>query len=234
MNDSMEPSLSATASPDESLIVSPELALVDPALAARERTRLPVRGLAPASRQTDVGVLGIVGGRSYATTEDVALAGAHPASGHNGVRRWLSLAGAAAGIATSLMLLDVRVEVGKSPASAESQTSRAATPASQPETRTSSQPAAVEARLPRALARRFAWAPVQGASAYRVEIHSGSTRIFTRVTSKPQVTVPATWVSEGKRVSLEPGEYNWYVWPIESGRRASRAVVQASLSIPGD
>jgi hypothetical protein len=73
---------------------------------------------------------------------------------------------------------------------------------------------------------------VKGASRYRVEIHRGSTRIFWRETKKPEVTVPRAWTLEGRQQVLRPGEYRWYVWPIVSGRRSTRAVVQASLSIP--
>ncbi len=140
-------------------------------------------------------------------------------------RAWRLPVGAAAAIVVVLLLLDVRVEVGESPASAESRTELSA-PSEQPVPGPAS-PADAELQV-----RRFAWAPAAGASRYRVEIFEGPTRIFVAETTRPQIAVPKSWRYAGAARVLRPGEYRWYVWPIVSGRRASRALVQASLSIP--
>jgi hypothetical protein len=86
---------------------------------------------------------------------------------------------------------------------------------------------------PKLQARRFAWAPVKDAGGYWVEIRKGSTLIFARETKRPEIEIPRTWKRSGVRQVLRPDEYRWYVWPIVAGRRSTKAVVQASLSIPG-
>lgn len=80
-------------------------------------------------------------------------------------------------------------------------------------------------------ARRFVWAPVAGASGYRVEFFKGSALVFSAETSHPEVTIPTSWMLHGKRQSLRTGEYQWYVWPLRGGLRAPSAIVQARLSV---
>jgi hypothetical protein len=85
---------------------------------------------------------------------------------------------------------------------------------------------------PPALApRRFAWAPADGASGYHVELFRGPSRVFAADTTRPQITIPAKWTFDGRQHRLEAVAYRWYVWPIVSGRRASKAVVQARLVV---
>ena len=79
--------------------------------------------------------------------------------------------------------------------------------------------------------RRFAWAPVAGATGYHVEFFRESTRIQSVDTTRPEYALPVTWVHGGRRHRLEPGAYRWYVWPIVSGLRQSRATVQADLLV---
>jgi hypothetical protein len=81
--------------------------------------------------------------------------------------------------------------------------------------------------------RAFAWAPAPRASAYRVELFKGNTRIFSEETKKTQVTIPGRWPYGNATRSLEPGAYRWVVWPIVSGARSSRAIVQSTVVIPG-
>jgi hypothetical protein len=78
---------------------------------------------------------------------------------------------------------------------------------------------------------KFAWAPVVSASGYHVELFRAGSRIFATNTSRPEAPIPATWTFHGRRYRLEPAEYRWYVWPIISGKRVSRAVVQAKLVV---
>lgn len=79
--------------------------------------------------------------------------------------------------------------------------------------------------------RRFAWAPVPGASSYRVEFFRGDARIYTADTSRPQLALPARWTLAGRTHRLTPGTYRWYVWPVSSGIRRSEATVQAELVV---
>jgi hypothetical protein len=80
--------------------------------------------------------------------------------------------------------------------------------------------------------RRFAWAPVDGAVAYHVELFKGPDRVFARDTSEPVLELAPTWRHEGKAVALTPGTYRWYVWPVTKSGRATQAVVQAKLTVP--
>jgi hypothetical protein len=135
----------------------------------------------------------------------------------------------------SLLLFDVRVEVGERPASADSSASpvgvhdKSPAPAGKPRP-----PARISGKATsRATERRFAWAPVQGASGYHVEFFRGATRVFAKETTRPLLNVPAAWTLEGTDQTLRPGTYGWYVWPIIGGRRQSRAIVQTTVSISG-
>jgi hypothetical protein len=79
--------------------------------------------------------------------------------------------------------------------------------------------------------RRFAWAPVDRASGYHVEFFRGAALVFSADTERPALSIPSSWSLNGRRHTLQPGEYRWYVWPLISGRRASAAVVQAKLVV---
>jgi hypothetical protein len=80
--------------------------------------------------------------------------------------------------------------------------------------------------------RRFAWAPVENAVAYHVELFRGADRILARETTKPVLELGESWRHEGRLVRLTPGAYRWYVWPVTSSGRATQAVVQARLTVP--
>ena len=212
----------------DSEAITPELALVDPVLAASARQQLPdvgdslSRGLHVTARPSAPdGTLGAL----PPTVRDVA-AGSRSPSREPRSRSWRAVAAVAAATVVILLLLDVRVQVGRTPASAES-----AAIAEQGEAELSSavgRPAGLEIPQPR----RFAWAPTAGASGYHVELFRGPAMVFSKNTSTPQMTVPARWTHRGQQRSLSPGEYRWYVWPVAAGRRAAQAIVQAKLVVP--
>jgi hypothetical protein len=81
--------------------------------------------------------------------------------------------------------------------------------------------------------RAFAWPPVEGAVAYRVEFFRGDEQVFAVRTEAPRVEVPSRWRHAGKVQRLSPGVYRWYVWPVRPGRRTkeSPAIVRARLEI---
>lgn len=79
--------------------------------------------------------------------------------------------------------------------------------------------------------RRFAWAPVAGASGYHVEFFKGTTRIYAADVRRPQISLPTMWRHAGKPYRLVAGRYRWYVWPIASGLRLPQATVQAELAV---
>jgi hypothetical protein len=80
--------------------------------------------------------------------------------------------------------------------------------------------------------RRFAWAPVDGAVSYHVELFRGADRVLAKETTEPILELGSTWRYDGKTVQLTPGSYRWYVWPVTKSGRATQAVVQAKLDIP--
>lgn len=222
--------------PDDGLFVSPELVLVDPELAVRERARLPERMVDSRPVSAEVASPGSTHDKPVRAADAPRVTGVAEDRPRSRTQSWRLPTGVAAAIVIGLVLLDVRVEVGRSPAAAETSsrppaTAPALAPAPAPAPASPSLPLSSDPS-PQPELRRFAWAPVKGASGYRVEIHRGSSRVFVRETRKPEVAVPRTWRLDGRTHRLRPGEYRWYVWPIVSGRRAARAVVQASLSIP--
>jgi hypothetical protein len=81
-------------------------------------------------------------------------------------------------------------------------------------------------------ARRFAWAPVDGAVSYHVELFRGADRVLAKETTQPILELGPSWRYEGKTIQLTPGSYRWYVWPVTKSGRATQAVVQAKLDIP--
>ena len=80
--------------------------------------------------------------------------------------------------------------------------------------------------------RRFAWAPVVGATGYHVELFRGADRVLAQETTEPVLDLGSTWRYEGRTVRLTPGTYRWYVWPVTTSGRATQAVVQAKLTVP--
>jgi len=79
--------------------------------------------------------------------------------------------------------------------------------------------------------RRFAWAPVEGATGYHVELFRGADRVLETDTKEPVLELAPSWRYGGKAVQLTPGAYRWYVWPVTSSGRAAQAVVQAKLTV---
>jgi len=80
----------------------------------------------------------------------------------------------------------------------------------------------------------FAWLKVAGAAGYRVAFFKPGGAILFRDTKTPQLTVPGTWRYQGKRETLSPGRYRWYVWPLDArGRPSTRAIVNSALVIGG-
>jgi hypothetical protein len=162
-------------------------------------------------------------------------------------RSWRVLIGVAAVTVLSLLLFDVRVQVGKTPASAETSQERPSAPSTlvrPPRASVSkrehenggeraTKPSEIGGeRATTPSARRFAWAPAPGAAGYHIEFFRGAMLAFSANTTKPQLTVPARWTEAKNSHSLISGEYRWYVWPVNSGgTRSSQAIVQATLVV---
>ncbi len=80
--------------------------------------------------------------------------------------------------------------------------------------------------------RRFAWAPVDGATSYRFELFRGDEQVLVATTKSPAYQLPTSWRHEGRSERLTSGSYRWYVWPVLASGPADAAVVQASLDVP--
>lgn len=224
-------------------VLSPELALVDVALARHARMRLPapddtlarLDALIETSRIASLArrSMELPGGRASDVVEATRRI---RRVGHR--RRTAFAGGIAAGALVFALLLGVRIDLRGSPAGADSTSSDEVPAATVPPASTSEGETVPQPRIdpaPRATGpepQRFAWAPVPDASGYHVELFRGSSKVFEAETRRPSVTVPARWSFDGRSDSLRPGDYRWYVWPLVSGRRAATAIVQARLVVP--
>jgi hypothetical protein len=238
MNSSVTLPRDGYALPRHREVVSPELALVDPELAAFARASLSEpRAAGGRSGALARPQVGDANARALTALSNAALEVEEERRSptHTG-RSWHVLIGVAAATILSLLLFDVRVQVGKTPASAEAPQKPlavAATPSRAPvpsePTRRVKKGSVGDTEKPRA--RRFAWAPAPGASAYHVEFFRGSAQVFSANTTRPELTVPAHWKDARRTRSLVAGEYRWYVWPVVSDTRASTAIVRAKLVV---
>jgi len=217
--------------PPDTEVVSPELALVDPSLAEWARERLPNPLEQAALARISSQLVDAAPTPSRARTRVSA-------SRVRRRRRWVgTIAAAAAGLAAILLLTDVQLEIGKTPASADTTAIEESPEAPAPPVVTRPPTASPRNARPRApLAaepQRFAWAPSPGATSYQVELFRASEKVFAADTTVPAITIPASWTFAGRRRTLAPGDYRWYVWPVASGSRAAHATVQAKLTVPG-
>jgi hypothetical protein len=78
------------------------------------------------------------------------------------------------------------------------------------------------------------WRSLRGASYYHVQLFRGSKRVLAAWPSKRQLGLPKRWRWAGRRYTLSPGRYRWFVWG-GLGRRALaryRAIGSARFIIP--
>jgi hypothetical protein len=191
---------------------SPELALVDPAL----RARLVVREMFFAELS---GVERPVAARS---------AGARRLLVGVGLAAALSAA-AAAGVYAALLL-------PAGPEGVRVLARSASTPNAPVPSRVAAAHAAASPAQPASSGRTFAWAPVAGARSYVLEVVRSGDLVYTRTTSATNVRVPARWRRAGESLTLSPGRYTWYVWPVfghGGGEHRGAAAVAATLEIAG-
>jgi hypothetical protein len=236
-------------------VVSPELALVDPTLraAAREWLEDPDDTLArlaatvrvarrPAAEPDAAEEAAVRRLAESALAAEAAAETVEPSAlplPRRLPRLTVVVAAASAGFAIALLVADRALDRDQGRVTA------VASVTTQPVTETEPAATAGPARRPLAPSKpstpgatarpvapqRFAWAPVTGATGYHVELHRDGRRVFAADTTGATVTVPSRWTFAGRRYRLEAVEYRWYVWPIVSGRRTPKAVVQARLVV---
>ena len=67
----------------------------------------------------------------------------------------------------------------------------------------------------------LAWRPAPGARYYNVQVWR-QRKIFSAWPSGTTLHLKRSWTFEGRRYSLSPGRYRWYVWPGRGPRTAKR------------
>lgn len=238
-------------------VVSPELALVDPDLAARARKALPNavaversfaigfefvpeellpddtvtrqrRHVVPLLVLTSLVAASIVGAGALRGGPSPAASESWSASGTTSVVAWTQT-----GLPASEAPSTEGVVTTDTPVLV------ARVPASvderQPQaldtsslTRTSSLPAG-NAAAPIVAARPTAlvWDGLGNASSYDIELVRNGSQIFTASALSPRVNVPRSWTHDGKRFSVQP-EDEVYIWSVVDGRRGSRPLVNGT------
>jgi hypothetical protein len=195
---------------DAEQVLSPELALVDPALAASARAQLPE----PPSWEV-----------ALEQRPPVVAAPAPAGRARKAFPRAGTLAAALTCIAAVSLPLSasekssVLVERGLGPVrTPPALTHRARTQPAPPA------PAPKPAPAAPAAGPTFAWAPEPGAIGYEVQFFKGPTRVLLLRTTKPRLSLPSRWRYAGRRFQLTSGRYRWYVWALHRGRSAKHPV----------
>jgi hypothetical protein len=216
--------------------LSPELALVDPELAARARAALP-RSPVRADR-----------GRRPSVPPYVQPRPTSPGPSEFTAERGRPKVATGIAFAAIVMLLAAGVVGGLWLRKADEPANRSAVanrdpaspePKPNPPAPTRPAPAPAPPRRPAGPIppRTFAWAAVPGANRYRVELFRRGSKILDSRTRAARLVLPARWRYRGRRIMLRPGRYWWRVRPAfgaASRERYGRPVVSAALVIsPG-
>lgn len=188
--------------------VTPELALVDPELAAAWRERLPDPvSLKPAP---------LASGAQFAGDRAEQAPPHTPAAARRRTRRVWVMTGAL-GVAAAALALVLWRDGGRGDG-VRAQPSRTTTTTgsaheSQPQT--------------------FVWAAASGSVGYEFQLFRGTTLVYRARARTPRFELPRSWQRGGRSYSLEPGGYRWYVWSISAstGRPDPVAIVQAQLIV---
>jgi hypothetical protein len=204
--------------------ISPELALVDPELAARARALLPdTPGIRVPRRERDEPIPPRV--------VEVQVP-AVPARS-----RWrFATVAAMAAAASAAFGLGVSAA-----ASGDHEASARLVPTTQPTTQprppaaqqgTPSKPRSTGTAVPAApAAPRFVWAPQADAARYHFALYQGQRLIFEKDVSAAALELPRAWTVRGRVHSLGNRSYRWVVSPyVGSGNRLGPAIVSATYT----
>jgi hypothetical protein len=66
----------------------------------------------------------------------------------------------------------------------------------------------------------LAWAPARGATYYNVQIFRGARKVLSTWPRRPRLRLHRRWSYNGRRQTLAPGRYRWYVWPGKGSPKA--------------
>ena len=238
------------------LLLTPELALVDPELAKRARAQLREYDLADAER---VGVQGL-GGAVASPVPSVAqeqlptevpepplprssrLRGGNAAQLSRRPHRLSRAAGAVVlvGVALLVVVLVLRRD-GTTPATSREVVARTHSTAadrgdvaSRPARATRSGAHKNRTHSAPGSPRVFVWAPVRGAASYDFQLFRKRSKIFEARPKDARLALPTHWVYRRRHLALTSGRYRWIVRPVFGSQdrpHVGRPVVVARLVI---
>jgi len=250
------------APPNDLEPFSPELALVDPELAATARALLPdapwlVAAPRPAPAAPAPAADQVVFLESLREALEPVAAADEPPSRRRALLRRLAPVGLAAvavvgvGVVATLVRDDqgpqsTQTLVAKAPPVLPSVDTAAATAPAEstvptetiapPQAAPTAPPAAESAPRDTPLSgQTFVWAAAADATAYEFQLFRDSERIYRQRVEEPRLDLPARWRLRGDPYVLAPGSYRWYVWPISGPGTGpdTVAIVQARLVVEG-
>ena len=204
-------------------VVSPELVLVDPALRARLRSQLVSEARSAGAVVSSAGIASF-----QAAVEPAECPSVGGADSGGRQKRSELVAGASIALAGAMVGIGALWLAGlvHRPGSADL-VSGAPSPTAG---------SVGSLRLPASprspTVRRFSWAPVDGATSYEVAFYRGDVRVIDTVTATTSIGIAVGPKGNGRKRSLGPGRYRWYVWPIHQGRHRSAAIVDSELVVP--
>jgi hypothetical protein len=68
----------------------------------------------------------------------------------------------------------------------------------------------------------LSWTPVRGATYYNVQLfRDGKTKLLSVWPTRAKLQLQRSWRYDGRRYTLKPGRYRWFVWPGFGKRRAA-------------
>jgi hypothetical protein len=227
--------------------VSPELALVDPDLAASARAQLPDIAQSPVREQDARRALELTPvAVTPRTAEPEALVADH--RGKRARRPLPTIAlltiVIAAGIAG--VILKQKLPKGQSGSEARVTDSRAQAAttaasdhrASQRPTRSTTAasggthaPRPAQGTAPSSTSRTFVWPVVKGASFYKVEFFRRRQEVFGASPAVPRLALPMHWVYRGRQYRLLEGAYRWKVRPAFGSRGRARYGAPITVSV---
>ena len=68
----------------------------------------------------------------------------------------------------------------------------------------------------------LAWVRVANATYYNVQLFRGQRKVLSVWPAANRLALPRTWTFAGRRYTLQPGVYRWYVWPGFGPRTQAR------------
>jgi hypothetical protein len=197
--------------------ISPELALVDPVLAARARALLPdTPGIrVPRSERDEPIPLPIAAplppaSRSWRAATVLALVAAALAAFGFGVSAAASGDGETSASVDGTVTTRPPVEGEQTPSGPTSTSPATPAPAAAP---------------------RFVWAPQDGVDRYRFSLYRGQQLVFEKDVTTAAFELPRAWTFRGRFHELTSGGYRWVVSPyVGAGNRVGPAIVSASYT----